>query len=368
MNVLILGTSNSLLRDGWVDGLINAGHQVDNLSVGASPSIQFLDTLATNENIEFSRYDIVFIDAVINDEAYFPKFIGQKRYLQVYFDELVKQISCQAPVVVIEFARRRCFKEQSWASLIHESVAHNYSQKFISLRRILHDVFKLSDKNFDDLYCDNIHFRPEVAYIFGFALGRSLNKIIPKISGKVMKKFIVLTENLQSKQYKQTRFKNSKFSIEATTIDSKEKLLSDVSTGEAIAGFKIVSSHTNCFLKLDIKGGDSRFVLLNYTLPKKNKFLIKYVPLKPFMEVRKISVVNNLPQVLNGEVIRGLHSEPMTKGVFNVITYTKLIMVNDFRPLRTPKFEMTTAFPINVDETMVADNMRAYLQDLRFKV
>lgn len=351
-----------------MDGLIAAGHQIDNLSVGASPSIQFLDTLATNGNVEFSKYDIVFIDAAGSDEAYFLKFIGQKRYLQVYFDELVKQISYQAPVIVTEFGRRRCFKEQSWASLIHESAAYNYSQKFISLRRILHDVFKLSDKHFDDLYYDDIHFRPEVAYIFGLALGQNLNKLIPKLSKEVMKNFIVSTENLQSKQYKQTKFANSRFSLEATTIDSKEKLLSEVRAGEAIAGFKIVSSHTNCFLKLDIRGGDSRFVLLNYTLPKKNKFLIKYVPLKPFIEVRTVSVVNNLPQVLSGEVIRGLHSEPMTKGVLNVITYTKLIMVNDFRPLRTPKFEMTTAFPINGDETMVADNMRAYLQDLRLKV
>lgn len=66
--ILILGTSNSILRKGWVAGLRDAlpEAKIENLSVGASPGIQF----ALNIGIDFSSYDVVLLDSIPNDEEY----------------------------------------------------------------------------------------------------------------------------------------------------------------------------------------------------------------------------------------------------------------------------------------------------------
>ena len=68
MNILILGTSNSILKNGYVSGLKRALPNASwtSLSSGASPGIQF----SKYAKMDFTSYDLVVLDSVPNDEQY----------------------------------------------------------------------------------------------------------------------------------------------------------------------------------------------------------------------------------------------------------------------------------------------------------
>src|SRR5271156_670140 len=98
MEILVLGSSNSILADGYLAGLADAlpGAAISNKSVGASPGLQF----AYHCGLDFRRYDAVIFDAVVNDENIEP-FLGTVSYQHEILRQIFSTIASQTRLVVL---------------------------------------------------------------------------------------------------------------------------------------------------------------------------------------------------------------------------------------------------------------------------
>ncbi|WP_410952313.1 hypothetical protein [Pseudomonas sp. S1(2024)] len=135
-NILILGTSNSLLKGGWVDGLREAlpGWNIQNRSIGASPGIQFAASL----NTDFSSFDYVFFDSVPNDEEYQYLNVGYSDIefsTQILFD-IFSTISAKANLIVLGICNKRFLDRESEVYSLRRYLASACGADFIDVREL----------------------------------------------------------------------------------------------------------------------------------------------------------------------------------------------------------------------------------------
>jgi hypothetical protein len=177
LNILILGTSNSLLKGGWVDGLRTATPNctIKNLSIGASPGIQFASLLHT----DFSEYDYVFFDSVPNDEEYQYLTRG---YSEVEFStkilyEIFSTISAQSRLVVLGICNKRYLNKESQIYSLRRSLAAKCGAEFVDVRQLLvaYSGFFVRRSGVRDIYDDHpSHPLPQHMFFIGDMIGRCL--------------------------------------------------------------------------------------------------------------------------------------------------------------------------------------------------
>lgn len=175
MNILILGTSNSLRRNGWVKGLNEKleGAEVTNLSIGASPGVQFASVM----DMDFSKFDYVFFDSVPNDEEYFLKTLGYKNfkyYNQIYY-ELFSSIANQSKLIVMGIPLCSTFKNSSIIYKTRRLLAEKVGAQFICFKSIISNIHSFLNSPFENLYDMDPHPTEFVAYLIGKAIAEVLN-------------------------------------------------------------------------------------------------------------------------------------------------------------------------------------------------
>lgn len=189
LNILILGTSNSLLKGGWVDGFRAAapGCMIKNLSIGASPGIQFSSILHT----DFSQYDYVFFDSVPNDEEY--QYLTQG-YSDVEFStgilyEIFSTISAESRLIVLGICNKRYLSQESQVYSLRRSLAAACGAEFIDIRQLFVACsgFFVRRSGVRDLYDDHpSHPLPQHMFYIGDLIGRCLLQlpVVGELSGK----------------------------------------------------------------------------------------------------------------------------------------------------------------------------------------
>jgi hypothetical protein len=180
LRILILGTSNSLLRKGWVAGLRDAfpEAQIDNLSVGASPGIQF----ALSIGLDFTSYDVVFLDSVPNDEEYqqVPHFSGTLGYSsEAFVDrimfEIASTIAAETCLVVVGFCRKNNLESPSSVYRSRILIAQAAGAQFLDLRQLLLQFGPRVIGKGKDLYEEHpAHPQSPISYFFGSLIGEAL--------------------------------------------------------------------------------------------------------------------------------------------------------------------------------------------------
>lgn len=134
MKILILGTSNSILKGGWTAGLRDALPQAEitNLSVGASPGIQF----GANLDMNFSAYDVVFFDSVVNDENMVHD-MGSFSLLSRVTYEIISTIAAQTSVIVLGFSNGRHQGNHSGTYTARRDIAARCGAQFVGMHEMV---------------------------------------------------------------------------------------------------------------------------------------------------------------------------------------------------------------------------------------
>lgn len=178
MKVLVVGTSNSVLRGGWVDGLKETvSGKVINRSVGASCSAFLLYELCSLSS-RMEEYDIVIIDSMVNDEYFLNKGFLQEKYLLDYVQQIYT-ILAEKIVIYLSFSSQQFFNCQSRAELIHRAQAFSTGAYFISVKQILHN-FLNDNKSIKQslIYEDPGHVHRAIAKEIGRGIGKIINSTI----------------------------------------------------------------------------------------------------------------------------------------------------------------------------------------------
>ena len=229
MRVLVFGTSNSLLRGGWVEGLSEALGEgvVDNLSVGMCPSTRF----AAHADIDIGRYDAVFFDSVPNDEV-----LLNSGFDDVELDDLLGQIFCEisrcAPLFVMGFCVSDYLYSPSQAFQRHQRLCSAAGGQFIDVRDLVLELSERYGRPAEALYDDHpAHPHRALAREIGYIIGASLSQILPPVS----------RPNHTSDTVVQSAFARA-------TLDS-----------QIFAGYEKVSASTSLLTKefIRLRGGES---------------------------------------------------------------------------------------------------------------
>jgi hypothetical protein len=176
LNILILGTSNSLLRGGWAAGLreVLPRANIKNMSIGASPGIQFGVHIA----IDFTKYHFVFFDSIPNDEQFLYGTTGSSRlnFSNRILYEIFQTISLQTNLIVLGFCIEQFLIEKSEQFLSVMRLAALCSCQFVDVRQLVLDFGSHMLGN-SPLYGDSpTHPATKIAFEIGRALGLELKR------------------------------------------------------------------------------------------------------------------------------------------------------------------------------------------------
>ena len=165
LNILILGTSNSIIRTGWTKGFRDAlphGHTIDNRSVGGSPGIQFAEACIN----DLSGYDFVVLDSIVNDEN-LMRWMGSRDHYRAILFDIFSTIASQSNLVTLGFCNARFADDRSW-------IYHNYAHMTRRVGGRFVSAIDFAQTFAGPQFKDNFHIASEIAYAFGARLAERL--------------------------------------------------------------------------------------------------------------------------------------------------------------------------------------------------
>ncbi|MFY9995073.1 MAG: glycosyltransferase family 2 protein [Leclercia sp.] len=298
MKVLILGTSNSILKNGWSYGLRDAlkGHEVVSMSVGASPGIQFAEKMS----MDFTQYDHVFFDSIPNDEEYAFKAKGYsstERNERVMY-EIFSTIASQTSLIVLGFTNSWCFDEESTIYASRKELAHQVGAQFIDIRKIL-TIF-LDGNSIESIYEPHpAHPKREFSYKIGEAIGSALQSFVFNRSVNCVnyKENFIADEVWAS--YEQAKvFSNSL--LKMNVIPEKNGFTLKTQESHACLGFYVNSYSTHCNMFYSERNGTRHSLRLIYKQNREDgKFLKVFVPLQDSPRISNITIGGHLNEECN---------------------------------------------------------------------
>ncbi len=206
MDVVIIGTSNSVMgRNGYIKAL-KADHSVANLSVGRVPFYMHIKTiLEYKEQIEKS--DVVIIDHLSN-----PTFIPSENYNERMVDFYDILASLNTNVIILSFAHQDDI--EGTILFNHRSIAKKLAGER-GLPFVDAHARYFENKNFLDRYHINLY----PSYLMGEWLSQEISKLQSKPHGGSFQGYSVIKpENATGK------FSNSLLSRDYHELDEKSNL------------------------------------------------------------------------------------------------------------------------------------------------
>lgn len=291
MKVLILGTSNSILNNGWSFGLRNAlaGHDVISMCVGASPGIQFSDKMSLN----FKNYDYVFFDSIPNDEEYARNAKGYafNEKNEKIMEEIYSTISSQTNLVILGFCNRWAFLEESMVYKSRKNIAQAIGCQFVDIKTLL--KVHLNEKSVNSLYeSHQAHPKRELSYEIGVVIGNEILNHFNQFNHDChdySANFTVQTAHQFSENV--IRLENSLLSMDVVEVHDDASL--EIDSTQSCLGVYINAYATNCILSYADDYSLQNDVRLTYNQNHEDgKFLKVFVPFHSAPKITKLSLIN----------------------------------------------------------------------------
>ena len=172
--LIILGTSNCVLKKGFLDGIrANSENEfeITNFSTGASCSLFTLWALLHSDIKMFDNSSFL-IDTVVNDEYFESKNILKKSLIDLCYASLGTALETSNSFA-IQFSSQLFFDNGSLISKSQECIFSRFGIETISLRRILKKSLSIANekeqfnRTSSDLYEDGGHFHRHLSYQTG---------------------------------------------------------------------------------------------------------------------------------------------------------------------------------------------------------
>lgn len=163
MKIAVIGTSNSLMKMGWVASLremVPAGTVIDNYSIGGSASL-YGSFVATRHNIGPS-YDFAFLEFAINDQAILEIQQLTESYIAGSLAALLRHFAERAaqcvPIVVIMPIRDAVSHQRRDTTYnITRKLCEHYGVHYIDLYRPLRSILQNHTLDISSWFSDPMH-------------------------------------------------------------------------------------------------------------------------------------------------------------------------------------------------------------------
>lgn len=292
-NILILGTSNSLLKGGWVDGLREAlpGWNIQNRSIGASPGIQFAASL----NTDFSNFEYVFFDSVPNDEEYQYLNVGYSDIefsTQILFD-IFSTISAKANLIILGICNKRFLDRESEVYSLRRYLASACGADFIDVRELLNSFsgFFAERGGSRDLYEDHpSHPLAKHMFFLGGLIGACLKGTpapVAKVGKCYKSKYLAWDASMvNGSAHRVVERSNSLLSERFVLLEEGESLSFEL--GMRCIGLYVNYRGTNAVAKLSGQGAVSLDINLFSGID--DRVLKLFVPIPNGIDLTRVSV------------------------------------------------------------------------------
>lgn len=317
VDVVVLGTSNSILRGGWVDGLREGlENQVRNLSAGASASAFVIWQLLDSNLADSNRPSLYLLDTMVNDEYFIEANQYDQRWWFYYVNHIVNALPSEHSMFVA-FSTKKFFYEGSIPALILEDMCCNRNMEFISLRRILLSCLKMALKQtpslgIDDIFEDPGHFHRHLAQLFGAWMSKNLYLESFSCSSNPAK--MLRDSGFQTLVPKKhsglEEIRSTSLRVQKTFYFGLGQNFSlEVEGRRLIHGICIDASNTRAILNIMVGEGLGYSIELGYNTDSP-KMQVKYVHFKKPIEIGAEGCMIAVSDREKFRLVRGIHSRP----------------------------------------------------------
>lgn len=251
MRVLVFGTSNSILKNGYVDALRAHSDvtRLDRVGLGGSPSIMLPYVSA---DVVFGEYDYVVLDCSVNDGAFVGWGILQPAEIRenlLWVCKAALQAGC-VPIFLC-MPNRSHLDDEDPAMGVYREVAAGLQLRLINGYAFVHATAVADGVAAGDLFMDDLHLRPDVA---ARLVPQVMTACHPRASGRVpepgVRFRLIQTRDFDLPQCKRV---TSLLNADCSQLASDQKLQVRLEDGEQICGVAYNAGHT--FGSLVFDGG-----------------------------------------------------------------------------------------------------------------
>lgn len=327
MKILILGTSNSLLRTGWVDGL-RVGipeAEIHNLSIGASPGIQFSSKL----DIDFSYYDFVFFDSIPNDEEYYSWNLSKQNKEDIDFffniiENIIDHINGETKLILLFIKTKNNFFEQSPIYDHRINYAQRKNIPYIDSFSIISFLIKNWKIKFSDIY--KYHpAHPEVSMLN--LIGRKTGLLLPsRVENKILHNNFrrnAFKKNHPKEFSEKIRYHNSIIDEDFYIVSSGTKIFLDET--KVYVGMYINIRNTNALLRFfDFQNNEIYNISLYYSYDNNKSSIVKvFIPCPK--KIHPAYILVDTPKEETSPYIGMGSSEEIIDASHNQICFSEII-------------------------------------------
>jgi len=277
MDILVLGTSNAILKGGYVDGLRAAlpSARIENRSIGASPGLQFARFL----DQDLSRYDAILFDSLVNDQNYISN-IGELTYYRDLMRKIASSLSAQTRLIMVEMVNRRFFRQRSAVCDAYRSISDSLDLESLDFRAFAAASLPPS-LSMEELFADENHVRPIYAHRFGTFIAQAIATPKASVRNRSHAKEFAMLRPAGQLHVKS----NTLYSFSAARLQIGDAIT--LESGLRLVGLLIDAEATRCALRLE--GETDRYINLRYNLS--DRLQIKFVPIRNGHACHRITVI-----------------------------------------------------------------------------
>lgn len=182
MRIAVVGTSNSLRRDGYTSYLVRDPRvtALSNFSIGASTG---LHSLRSTEGIDFRRFDFCLIDFSVNEEVVRKNNALNLDVSKSVAENLIVRCLSGGCIPVITLLPRMIETHQSRMRQFYLKIAAGWGVPFFDGFELVDFIKEVSDIRGSGLFMDVAHIRPWVCLVFARALADGLASLPAERTG-----------------------------------------------------------------------------------------------------------------------------------------------------------------------------------------
>ncbi len=176
MNICLIGTSNSIYKDGYAGGLEQSpyiSHVVRN-SIGASPSI-IIPYFASQ--IDFSQFDWLILETAINDRNYYKYGSITKKQIREFIEYgIARALEKGCLPFLLIMPSRKAFDKETISGLIYRKIANELNIPVLNGFEYIQQYAKQNNMTIGDCFIDDFHIQKPIAYEIGLKIAEILNE------------------------------------------------------------------------------------------------------------------------------------------------------------------------------------------------
>lgn len=235
MNICIIGTSNSIISNGYTLG-IQKFPSINNLeknSIGASPSI-IIPYFASK--IDFTSYDWLVIDTAINDRNYYIyKSIEAKQIREFLEYGIYRAIEKNCIPLLLLMPSRKAFNKETISGSLYHKIAKEYNVPIVDGFEFTRQYASQNNISIHNCFKDDFHLKPEIAFELGQVTANFMTSYKGNMPNSPKKSEFRVCRLAEISRAFMTR-RNSLIQREFAVIDDGMELEIKVKPGEKVYG------------------------------------------------------------------------------------------------------------------------------------